>query len=137
MQPRPEHLGGGGDGSVGVVGLLEGVVLTEPLLHFVTQSPAVYQTALVPMRMMGLCTPLIAVGMILTQALFGAGNTRFVMLVELVLHFFCLVPLAWLFGITLNLGLPGIWASAATYVLLLTSAMVWKFRRGDWKTIAI
>ncbi len=121
----------------GVVGLLEGVLLTKPLLHFVTQSPAVYQTALVPMRMMGLCTPLIAVGMILTQALFGAGNTRFVMLVELVLHFFCLVPLAWVFGITLNLGLPGIWASAAIYVLLLTSAMVWKFRRGDWQTIAI
>ena len=121
----------------GVVGLLEGVLLTKPLLHLVTQSPAVYETALVPMRMMGICTPLIAVGMILTQALFGAGNTRFVMLVELVLHFFCLVPLAWIFGITLSLGLPGIWASAAVYVLLLTSAMVWKFRRGDWKTIAI
>ncbi|MES1174432.1 MAG: MATE family efflux transporter [Myxococcales bacterium] len=121
----------------GVVGLLEGVFLTSPLLHLVTQSPAVYETALVPMRMMGLCTPLIAVGMILTQALFGAGNTKFVMLVELVLHFFCLVPLAWLFGITLNLGLTGIWASAAVYVLLLTTVMVWKFRRGDWKSIAI
>ncbi|MEP7053222.1 MAG: MATE family efflux transporter, partial [Pseudomonadota bacterium] len=121
----------------GVVGLLEGVVLTEPLLHFVTHSAAVYQTALVPMRMMGICTPLIAVGMILTQALFGAGNTRFVMLVELVLHFGCLVPLAWLFGITLNWGLPGIWASAMVYVVLLTATMVWKFRRGDWKTIAI
>jgi len=121
----------------GVVGLLEGVVLTEPLLHFVTHSPAVYQTALVPMRMMGICTPLIAVGMILTQALFGAGNTRFVMLVELVLHFGCLVPLAWLFGITLNWGLPGIWTSAVVYVVLLTGTMVWKFRRGDWKTIAI
>jgi Na+-driven multidrug efflux pump len=121
----------------GVVGLLEGLILTEPLLHFVTQSPAVYETALVPMRMMGLCTPLIAVGMILTQALFGAGNSRFVMLVELVLHFFCLVPLAWLFGITLNLGLPGIWTSAAIYVVLLTSVMVWKFKRGDWKLIAI
>jgi len=121
----------------GAVGLLEGVFFTKPLLHLVTQSPAVFETALVPMRMMGLCTPLIAVGMILTQALFGAGNTRFVMLVELVLHFFCLVPLAWLFGITLHLGLPGIWASAAIYVLLLTSVMVWKFRRGDWKKISI
>jgi Na+-driven multidrug efflux pump len=121
----------------GVVGLLEGVILTQPLLHLVTQSPAVYETALVPMRMMGLCTPLIAVGMILTQALFGAGNSRFVMLVELVLHFSCLVPLAWLFGITLGLGLPGIWASAVVYVLLLTSVMTWKFRRGDWKTISI
>jgi Na+-driven multidrug efflux pump len=121
----------------GVVGLLEGVVFTGPLLHFVTKSAAVYQTALVPMRMMGLCTPLIAVGMILTQALFGAGNTRFVMVVELVLHFCCLVPLAWIFGISCNFGLPGIWSSAATYVVLLTSLMVWKFRRGDWKTIAI
>jgi multidrug resistance protein, MATE family len=121
----------------GVVGLLEGILFTKPLLHFVTQSPAVYETALLPMRMMGLCTPLIAVGMILTQALFGAGNTRFVMLVELVLHFFCLVPLAWLFGITLNLGLPGIWTSAVIYVVLLTSVMVWKFNRGDWKAITI
>lgn len=121
----------------GAVGLLEGVIFTKPLLHLVTRSPAVYETALVPMRMMGLCTPLIAVGMILTQALFGAGNTRFVMLVELVLHFFCLVPLAWLFGITLHLGLPGIWASAVVYVLLLTATMTWKFRRGDWKSISI
>jgi MATE family, multidrug efflux pump len=121
----------------GAVGLLEGVFFTEPLLHLVTRSPAVYETALLPMRMMGLCTPLIAVGMILTQALFGAGNTRFVMLVELVLHFFCLVPLAWLFGITLHLGLPGIWTSAVLYVLLLTGAMIWKFRRGDWKSITI
>jgi len=121
----------------GAVGLLEGVIFTKPLLHLVTQSPAVYETALVPMRMMGLCTPLIAVGMILTQALFGAGNTRFVMLVELVLHFFCLVPLAWLFGITLHWGLPGIWASAVVYVLLLTATMTWKFRHGDWKTISI
>ena len=32
------------------------------------------------------------IGGILTQALFGAGNTRFVMLVELVLHFFCPGP---------------------------------------------
>lgn len=121
----------------GAVGLLEGVIFTQPLLHLVTRSPAVYETALVPMRMMGLCTPLIAVGMILTQALFGAGNTRFVMLVELVLHFFCLVPLAWLFGITLHWGLAGIWSSAVVYVLLLTATMTWKFRRGDWKTISI
>jgi len=121
----------------GAVGLLEGVIFTKSLLHLVTQSPAVFETALVPMRMMGLCTPLIAVGMILTQALFGAGNTRFVMLVELVLHFFCLVPLAWVLGITFKFGLPGIWSSAICYVVLLTAAMVWKFRGGDWKTISI
>ncbi|HEY2409368.1 MAG TPA: MATE family efflux transporter [Polyangiaceae bacterium] len=121
----------------GIVGLLEGVLLTSPILHFLTQSEAVYQTALVPMRMMGICTPLIAVGMILTQALFGAGNSRFVMLVELVLHFGCLVPLAWLLGLTFGFALPGIWGAAVCYVVLLTTAMIWKFQRGDWKEIAI
>ncbi len=121
----------------GVVGLLEGVILTEPLLHLVTKSPAVYEAAIFPMRMMGLATPLIAVGMILTQALFGAGNTRFVMIVELILHFFCLVPLAWLLGITFEVGLVGIWTAALVYVVLLTAVMVWKFKSGDWKAIKL
>ena len=95
------------------------------------------ETALVPFRMMGLATPLIATGMILTQALFGAGNSRYVMIVELVLHFGCLVPLAWLFGLQLNLGLVGIWSSALIYAALLTTAMVVKFRSGDWKSIKV
>ena len=102
-----------------------------------TKSPAVLEAALMPMRIMGICTPLIAVGMILTQALFGAGNTRFVMIVELVLHFSCLVPLAWLLGIKLGFGLVGIWSSAVIYVVALTAIMVWKFARGDWKAIRI
>lgn len=121
----------------GVVGLLEGVILTNPILHLVTKSSAVFAAAQMPMRMMGLATPLIAVGMILTQALFGAGNTRFVMFVELILHFCCLVPLAWLLGITFGFGLVGIWSAALVYVVLLTAVMVWKFKTGDWKTIKL
>jgi multidrug resistance protein, MATE family len=121
----------------GLVGFLEGVVFPRQILSIVTQSPAVLEAALMPMRIMGVCTPLIAVGMILTQALFGAGNTRFVMIVELVLHFSCLVPLAWLLGIKLDYGLVGIWSSAVIYVIALTAIMVWKFARGDWKAIRI
>ena len=101
-----------------------------------TQSPAVLEAALMPMRIMGICTPLIAVGMILTQALFGAGNTRFVMIVELILHFTCLVPLAWLLGIKLDSAWSASGA-AVIYVVALTAIMVWKFARGDWKAIRI
>jgi Na+-driven multidrug efflux pump len=121
----------------GVVGLLEGVAFPRQILSVVSHSPAVIEAALMPMMVMGICTPLIAVGMILTQALFGAGNTRFVMIVELILHFLCLVPLAWLLGVKLGFGLMGIWSAAVTYVVLLTTIMVWKFAKGDWKAIRI
>jgi len=121
----------------GVVGLFEGAVFTRAILGVVTRSDAVFNAALVPLRMMGAATPLIATGMILTQALFGAGNTRFVMIAELILHFGCLVPLAWLLGVVLKLGLIGIWSSALVYVVLLTALMVLKFRSGDWKAIKI
>jgi Na+-driven multidrug efflux pump len=121
----------------GIIGLLEGVFCTEPLLRLVSKSELVQSAALMPMRIMGICTPMIAVGMILTQALFGAGNTRFVMICELILHFTCLVPLAWIFGITLGGGLVGIWLAAVIYIVLLTAAMVWKFARGDWKAIRL
>lgn len=121
----------------GVVGFLEGVVFPEAILSIVSNSAAVREAALGPMRIMGILTPMIAVGMILTQALFGAGNSVFVMVVELVLHFSCLVPLAWFLGITMELGLVGIWSAAATYVVLLTLIMVWKFAKGDWQHIKI
>lgn len=121
----------------GIVGLLEGVVFPHQILGFLTHSPAVAEASLAPLRAMGLCTPLIATGMILTQALFGAGNTRFVMIVELCLHFCCLVPLAWLLGITFGFGLIGIWSAAITYIAFLTLAMTLKFRKGDWKDIRV
>jgi Na+-driven multidrug efflux pump len=121
----------------GVVGFFEGIVFPEEILAFVSNSPKVQEAALMPMQMMGIFTPMIAVGMILTQALFGAGNSFFVMVVELILHFTCLVPLAWILGITLGFGLLGIWGAAVIYVILLTAVMSWKFWRGDWKRIKI
>ena len=62
---------------------------------------------------------------------------EFVMVAELLLHFLCLVPLAWVLGITLGFGLPGIWGSAVVYVIGLSSVMAWKFRSGDWKTLSL
>jgi Na+-driven multidrug efflux pump len=120
----------------GVVGLLEAVFAPE-VLGVATHSAFVARVALGPMRIMGIATPLIATGMILTQALFGAGNSRFVMIVELVLHFTCLVPLAWFLGVKLDFGLIGIWGAAVVYVVLLATVMIWKFRSGDWKAIKV
>ena len=86
---------------------------------------------------MGSIEALIAVALILAQALYGAGNSKYVMIVEMVLHVTCLVPLAYLLGIVLDWGLVGVWSSAVVYIVLMSIAMVRKFASGDWKDIAL
>jgi multidrug resistance protein, MATE family len=119
-----------------VLGATE-IAFPEFWLRIFNDSPAVVAVGRNSMRLMGATGPFIAAGMILTQALFGAGNPRFVMKVELVLHFFVLLPLAYLLGVTFKIGLSGVWSAAAIYAALLTLIMSWKFRSGSWKAIVL
>ncbi|MFO0742603.1 MAG: MATE family efflux transporter [Labilithrix sp.] len=121
----------------GVVGLIEGVLFTPQIVHFISHSPAVQNAAMLPMRMMGIITPIIAVAMILSEALFGAGNTKFVAVAQLCLVFGLLVPVAWLFGIKMDAGLSGMWTAAAMYCTSAAVVMTLKFRGGAWKKIVL
>ena len=71
--------------------------------------------AIFPMRIMGVVTPIIAVALILSEALFGAGATRFVAVAQLLLVFGWLVPGAYVFGLVLHQSLNGIWIAACGY----------------------
>jgi multidrug resistance protein, MATE family len=121
----------------GVVGLFEGFVFTQPIVAVITQSAAVRAAAIFPMRIIGIVTPLISVAMILSEALFGAGNPRFVAAAQLILVFGVLVPLAYLLGIVLHLGLQGIWMAACVYFVVAAATMTYKFWQGSWKTIKL
>jgi Na+-driven multidrug efflux pump len=47
------------------------------------------------------------------------------------------VPLAWVLGITMKLGLIGIWMAGGVYAAGLASLMALEFKRGNWKKIAL
>ena len=120
-------------GTIGVV-----IFVFAPwVMGIFSQASVVIAAGTVPLRIVSAMGAVVAVGMILTQALFGAGETKYVMRVEMALHFGCLVPLAWLLGITLKLGLPGIWTSVAVYALGLAVFMSVKFAQGSWKNIRV
>ncbi len=121
----------------GVVGLVEGIVLRRPLIELISQSPAVRDAMMTPMFMMGFATPLIAVALILSEALFGAGATKFVAVAQLFLVFGCLVPLAYVLGVKVGMGLIGIFAAACVYSVLASITMALKFRAGGWKKIEL
>jgi putative MATE family efflux protein len=121
----------------GVVGLCEGVLFTPQLAELISNSHAVRAAAMFPLRIMGIATPIIAVAMILTEGLFGAGNTKFVAAAQFLLIFVWLVPAAYVLGIVLHLGLKGIWISAFVYSMLAAATMCAKFAGGTWKKIRL
>jgi MATE family multidrug resistance protein len=121
----------------GIVGLLEGVVFTGPIVAFLSNSPAVRAAAMFPMRIMGIVTPVVAIAMILSEGLFGAGNTKFVAFAQFLLIFGCLVPGAYLLGIVLHMSLNGVWMAAFAYSCLAAIVMSVKFAGGSWKQIRL
>jgi Na+-driven multidrug efflux pump len=87
--------------------------------------------------MMGIVTPIIAVAMILSEALFGAGNTKFVAVAQLCLVFGILVPVARLLAVEAGVGLIGMWMAAVAYAICAAIVMSLKFRAGGWKSITL
>ena len=107
------------------------------VLRVYSKDAAVILAATPVLRICGLLLPFILAAIVFTQALFGAGNTKFVMFVEFGLHFFCLVPLAYVCGVVLEWGMLGVWMGAFAYIVLLCAIMGWKFAEGSWKEIKI
>ncbi len=122
-----------------VMGLVGLVMIIHPsmFMRIFTDKQEVIDVALPAMRLVGSVTALMSAGMILVQALYGAGNTRFVMIAEMLMHSLCLIPLSYILGMVLGLGLLGCWMAAAAYAVALSSIMAWKFKEGKWKQIKI
>jgi putative MATE family efflux protein len=112
-------------------------IFPDSVLHVLSKDDAVIAVARPILRICGGLLPFVLCGLVLTQALFGAGNTKFVMVVEFTLHFFCLVPLAWFGGVYMNWGVMGVWLGAFVYIFFLATIMGWKFAEGAWKEIKI
>ncbi len=113
------------------------VVAPDSVLRIYSHSDEVIAVARPILRICGALLPFILAALVFTQALFGAGNTRFVMIVEFFLHFFCLVPLAYIGGVVMGWGVLGVWVGAFSYIVLLCLVMGLKFGSGSWKEIRI
>jgi Na+-driven multidrug efflux pump len=113
------------------------VACPELILHGWSKDAQVINVATPILRILGFFEPFACVALVFTYALYGAGDSRFVMFVELTLHLSCLIPLSYLLGLTFGFGLWGVWSAMITYVVLMTFVMIWKFSRGSWKEIRI
>lgn len=102
-----------------------------------TNEAAVASAGATPLRMVGSCLPMMAVGLILSQALYGAGANNFVLAAEGALHMLLFMPLAYLLGPVLELELWQLWVAAIVYVNALGIVMGSKFMTRGWREIRL
>jgi Na+-driven multidrug efflux pump len=109
----------------------------EPLLRIFSSEPEVLAQGVPAMLVLAIASPIWATQMVLSGALRGAGDTRFPMVVTLVTGWLIRVPVGFLLGIPLALGLAGIYAGAVGDAVVGLLMVVWRYRRGGWREMRI
>lgn len=113
-------------------------------LAFPAQMARVFSPEQEVLRLSALCVmisaieqPALAIYMVYSGGLRGAGDTLSPMLVTIVGTLCFHVSLAYLFGIVLGWGLGGVWFGAAIDWICRSIAVYILFRRGRWKRIKV
>jgi len=85
------------------------------------------------LRILAIGIPMYAVGMIVTQALNGAGDTKTPTAINLVCFWILQIPLAYWLATDLSLGPDGVFWAMVVSESLVTILGAVVFRRGKWK----
>jgi multidrug resistance protein, MATE family len=110
------------------------ILLPQYVLTIITTNQSIIDVAKPALRIAGFAQVFYATGVVLANGLQAAGKTLFVMLSESITNLLIFVPLAYFFGIYLKGGLIGAWLALPIYIILYSSVIFLKFKKGEWKT---
>ena len=116
---------------------LPALVVPELLLRPFITNPETLAMGVAPLRIVGATLALEAVGMVLLNALLGAGASRVVMVVSVGLQWLIQLPLVYFVGPYLGMGLLAVFVvqSSVRCAQSVVFAVVWQ--RGKWASIKV
>lgn len=109
----------------------------DPLLGIFLHDPETLAVARGPLRLFGVTIGADAAGIVLLNALLGAGASRLVLALSAGLQWGLFLPAAYLVGPHLGYGLLGIWICNVAWRLLNTAAVALAWGRGSWSRIVV
>ncbi|MCC6875542.1 MAG: MATE family efflux transporter [Sandaracinaceae bacterium] len=116
---------------------LPGLVFPDLVLGIFLHDPETLALARAPMRVLALSLPLDVVGMVLMNALLGAGDSRRVLVISAVMQWVMFLPAAWLLGPTLGLGLTAVWIASAAYRFVQSIVFAALWRSEAWTKVKL
>jgi putative MATE family efflux protein len=116
---------------------LPAVLFPEWILSGFIHEPSTLALAKNPLRVAAGFLFIDSVGMVLMNALMGAGDTKRVMFIGIGFQWVIFLPIIYVIGPIMGLGLVAVFATQAAYrgLQALTFASMWK--RGRWQSIEL
>jgi putative MATE family efflux protein len=118
------------------LGLVSVIFLALPrqLLGLFTSDPEVMAVGVSCLRWVASCYVVYAFGLVMIQALNGAGDTVTPTILNFVFYWLWQIPVGWALAVPGGLGPSGVFIALASSEVLLGIAGILVFRRGRWKT---
>ena len=122
-----------------VVGAMSipGIVAPAAILSVFIHDPATLAIATMPLRIVAMSLFVDCIGMVLMNALLGVGDMKRVTIISTSFQWLLFLPVVYVVGPVLGLGLTVVFATQVLYRLLqsATFALMWKV--GRWQTIEL
>ncbi len=112
-------------------------VVPELILSIFITDADTRALAIPPLRLVGIVIAIDSIGMVLQNALLGAGAVRTVMTVSIATQWGVFLPVAWLVGPQLGYGLFGIWVCQTGWRVLHSSILAMFWQRRAWTKIKV
>lgn len=111
--------------------------IPEFLLGLFLHEAHVIALAKVPLQLVGIAIIIDAVNLVLMSSLQGAGATKVTMVVGIVCQWLIFLPLAWIIGPYMGMGLTAIWLTQGLYRLFQTFWFAQLWQKRDWAHIKL
>jgi MATE family, multidrug efflux pump len=119
-----------------VLGLIF-LLFPEAIISIITTNEELMVVARPILRIAGFAQIFYGSGIVLAHALQAAGETTYVMIVEVLTHWVIFLPLSYLMGVTLGWGVIGAWLAMPVYIIAYSGLMLAKYQRGDWTRLRL
>jgi len=111
------------------------ILFPNMLIPLLTEDSAIIQTGIPLLRIAGFAQIFFGVGFVLSNGLISAGESFFVMLTDVTINWFVFIPVAYLLGIVLNMGVIGVWAAMPFYTILYAAVIFIKFKYSNFNKL--
>ncbi len=113
------------------------VVFPQQIIQIFTQEREVLNYGVQALRIMGTAFIFYGVGMVMTSAFNGAGDTKIPTIINVVSFWLVQIPLAYFLALGLNLKATGSFIAIPIAQTFMTLLAIYYFKKGHWKKVKV